>query len=333
MQALIVAPEQAAGVRFVADHPVPKPRRGEALVRVLMAGICATDLEICRGYMKFTGVPGHEFVGVVETGPGELIGRRVVAEINCPCGGCELCRRGLGNHCRRRTVLGIAGRDGAFAEYLTVPASNCHPVPEALSDRQAVFVEPLAAAAHVLDELPAAAHGSGEGAGSSRPRVAVLGSGRLGLLVAQVLAGHPCELTVVGRNPLTLNLCRRWGICDLTCADLTPTPEYDVVVECTGVPDGLRLALQLCRPRGLIVLKSTYADPATLDLAPVVVNEVRIVGNRCGRFERALELLARGAVRVEELISAVYPLSRGPEAVMCAAQPQNVKVLIEPGRP
>jgi len=331
VQALVITPQETAGVRFLADHPRPQPRGDDVLIRVRLAGICATDLEICRGYMKFAGIPGHEFVGLVEAGPASLAGRRVVAEINCPCGRCELCHRGLGNHCPQRTVLGIAGRDGAFAEYLIVPAANCHLVPDALSDRQAVFVEPLAAAAHVLDELPPPEQAQALTGGSAPPRVAVLGSGRLGLLVAQVLARYPGELVVIGRDPRTLSLCRTWGIRTLAVDALSPRPEYDAVVECTGIPDGLRLALQLCRPRGLVVLKSTCADPATLDLAPLVINEIRLVGNRCGQFPRALRLLADGVVHVDELVTAVYPLPHGAQALVHAARPGSLKVLLEPG--
>lgn len=334
MQALIVPADPPRRVEFVRDYPAPprvaSDRHGglshsgdEVLVRVRLAGICATDLEIARGYMQFTGVPGHEFVGTVERGPAELIGRRVVAEINCPCGRCELCRRGLANHCPQRTVLGIAGRDGAFAEYLTVPTANCHVVPDEITDRQAVFVEPLAAAAHVLDALEL----------NRGARVAVLGSGRLGLLVAQVLARQACDLVVIGRNERTLEMCRRWGLRAVPSTPAAGEATCDAVVECTGTPEGLRRALTLCRPTGTIVLKSTYAESATVDLAPVVVNEVRVVGNRCGAFPRALRLLVTGDVRVEDMITAVYPLEEGRAALEAAARPEHIKVLLQPGVP
>ncbi len=331
MQALIVPADRPGRVEFVRDYPAPvrvtSDRHGgpshsgdEVLVRVRLAGICATDLEITRGYMQFAGVPGHEFVGTVERGPAHLVGRRVVAEINCPCGQCELCRRGLGNHCPQRTVLGIAGRDGAFAEYLTVPAANCHIVPDGLTDRQAVFVEPLAAAAHVPDAINF----------DRNPRVAVLGSGRLGLLVAQVLARQPCDLVVIGRNERTLDLCRRWGIRVVPSAHAADEAACDAVIECTGSPEGLRRALTLCRPMGTIVLKSTYAEAANLDLAPLVVNEVRVVGSRCGSFPPALRLLTAGEVRVEDMITAVYLLEEGLAALEAAARPEHVKVLLQP---
>ncbi len=323
MRALIVGPDQPARVRFTPDYPQPSPAADEVLIRVTLAGICATDLEIARGYLHFAGVLGHEFVGTVVEGASHLVGRRVVAEINCPCRQCEMCRGGLPNHCLRRTVVGIAGRDGAFADYLTVPAANCHLVADQISDRQAVFVEPLAAAAHVLD---AAEIGPGR-------RAAVLGTGRLGLLVAQVLADTGCELEVIGRNPRTIDFCRRRGLKVAAAPESGVSGRYDVVVECTGCADGLRLALGLCRPCGTIVLKSTYADAATVDLAPLVVNEIRLAGNRCGSFPRALRLLAEHRVEVDELVTAEYALEEGVAALEAAARAENIKVLLRPGGP
>lgn len=321
MQALVVDPDHDSPVEFTPDHPEPTLLPGEVLVRVHLAGICSTDLEIARGYLQFRGVPGHEFVGTVVAGSDRLQNCRVVAEINCPCQACDTCRRGLLNHCPRRTVLGIAGRDGAFAELLRIPERNCHAVPDNVSDRQAVFVEPLAAAVHVLDAAPL----------NADARVAVLGAGRLGLLVAQVVALRPYALDVIDRNPRALERCVRRGLHTLTVDEAPTQPTYDVIVECTGSPDGLRLAAQLCRPTGTIVLKSTYAGHASLDLAPVVVNELRIVGNRCGPFAAALQLLASGRVQVEDLISGTYPLSDGVAALAAAARPESLKVLIQPG--
>ncbi len=320
MQALVVSGDGAPRVTFVRDRAKPQPAAGEVLIRVRLAGICATDLEIMRGYMRFAGVPGHEFVGTVVAGPAELIDKRVVAEINCVCGQCDLCQCGLSNHCRRRTVLGIAGRDGAFAEYLVVPARNCHIVPDSISDERAVFVEPLAAAAHVLDVQPI----------DRMTRVAVLGSGRLGLLVAQVLALQPCALIVIGRNRRTLALCARRGIRTVHVDDIDADASRDLVVDCTGAPDGLRLALGLCRPCGTIVLKSTYAEPAALDLAPIVINEIRVVGSRCGPFPEALRLLASGRIAVDELIRGVYPLAQGVAALAAADSAENIKILLRP---
>lgn len=321
MQALVVPADGPRRVEFVRDYPVPRPSAGEVLIRTYLAGICATDLEIARGYMPFAGVLGHEFVGTVVAGPAELIDRRVVAEINCTCGQCDLCLRGLSNHCRRHTVLGIAGRDGAFAEYMTVPARNCHLVPDSIRDEEAVFVEPLAAAAHVLDVQPI----------GRTTRVAVLGSGRLGLLVAQVLALRECELLVVGRNRGTLEMCARHSIQVAHVDEVVHDAAHDLVVDCTGAPDGLRLALQLCRPGGTVILKSTYAEPATLDLAPVVINEISIVGSRCGPFPEALRLLAARQVAVAELICGVYTLEDGIAALAAARCPENVKILLRPG--
>lgn len=322
MQALLIRAGTPPRVEVVDDHPCPLVGTHEVLVRVHLAGICATDVELARGYMAFAGVPGHEFVGTVVQGVAPLVGLRVVADINCPCGRCATCQRGEGHHCPTRTVLGIAGRDGAFAEYLGIPAANCHPVPAEVTDQQAVFAEPLAAAAHVCDELPA-----GRGV-----RVTVLGSGRLGLLVAQVLAARGCELEVVGRNARTLAFCARRGMRTHDVSAVVAGHDRDAVVDCTGTPEGLRLALGLCRPRGTIVLKSTYAGAAAVDLAPLVVNELRVVGNRCGEIPEALRLLAARHVEVDELVSAVYPLAQGPEALAAAERPENIKVLLRPGR-
>lgn len=320
MKALKTARDTPAGVRLVHDAPLPVPSADEVLIRVRLAGICATDLEIARGYMQFDGILGHEFVGEVVTENSPLAGRRVVGEINGPCGECALCRRGLTNHCPNRSVLGIAGRDGAFAEYLTLPAVNCHLVSQNVADAEAVFVEPLAAAAHVLN---AARFGP-------RTRVALLGAGRLGLLVAQVLATQECELEVIARNPRSLALCRAWGLNTTDVRAIEPAPAYDVVVECTGAPDGLRLALQITRPTGTIVLKSTYAAPEPVDLAPIVINEIRVIGSRCGAFAPALKLLAEGRVDVAPLISATLPLDRAEEAFQAAADPAYIKVLLRP---
>ncbi len=334
MLALVLTNDSAQRVRLPTDYPIPSPPPGEVLIRVNLAGICATDLELTRGYMAFTGVLGHEFVGIVTAGPPELAGRRVVGDINCPCGTCAMCRRGLALHCPNRTVLGIAGRDGAFAEFLALPATNCHVVPDAVPDEAAVFVEPLAAAARVLDALQEAGLTDGDGRVRPDAHIALIGTGRLGLLTAQVLATEPCRLDVIGRNPRTLALCRQWGLSTAALREIADDPQhvaaYDAVVECSGSPDGLQLALKLCRPCGLIVLKSTYAGAQPVDLAPAVVNEVRIIGSRCGDFDRALHLLERGQVQVAPLISQEYPLRDGVAALAAAAEPENIKVLLRP---
>ena len=302
---------RSRALRFDPDYPDPITEEGELLVRVRLAGICATDLEITRGYMAFTGVLGHEFVGVVEKGPRKWRDKRVVAEINCVCGRCDMCMHGLSHHCRRRSVVGIMGRDGAFADYVVVPERNLYEVPDAVSDEQAVFIEPLAAAYQVIKQCPI----------EPRMKVAVIGSGRLGLLVMQVLKTTGCQMEVVGRNELTLGFCEKKGVQATPVSELVLRADRDVVVECTGSPEGFRIASQMVRPRGTIVLKSTYAEHAQLDLATTVVNEVTIVGSRCGPFPDAINALARQDIDVGSMISRQLPLDRGIEAFELAAQP------------
>jgi threonine dehydrogenase-like Zn-dependent dehydrogenase len=304
---------------FDPRRPEPIAGAGECLVRVHLAGICSTDIQITRGYMGYRGVLGHEFVGTVESGPEEWIHRRVACEINCVCGKCALCQAGLANHCRARTVLGIAGRDGAFADLVAVPVRNLHAVPDAISDEEAVFIEPAAAAWQVVKQVRI----------EPRTQMVVIGTGRLGLLVAQVIATHDCQLEVIGRNPKTLALCERRHLRATHVNDVARRNDRDVVVECTGSPDGLALALQLVRPRGTIVLKSTYAGTANVDLAPAVINEVTILGSRCGPFADAIASLARRELDVRSMISKVYPLERGVEAMAAAETPENVKVLLK----
>ena len=306
-------------LRFDPDHPDPAPGEGECLLRVHLAGICATDLHITRGYQKFTGVLGHEMIGTVVAGSPEWCDRRVACEINCVCRRCEMCLAGLANHCRNRTVLGIAGRDGCFADLIAVPERNLHAVPDVVSDEEAVFVEPLAAAYQVLAQCRI----------EPRMKVSVVGPGRLGLLVAQVLAATGCQLTVIGRNPKKLLLAEKKGVQGIRVDNLVPRQDHDVVVECTGSPEGLKIATDLVRPRGKIVLKSTYAEPAPLDLAPLVVHEVNLLGSRCGPFPEAINALARQAVDVRSLISRTFPLERAVEAFEAAGRPENVKILLK----
>jgi len=301
------------------DWPRPVLGPGDALLAVRLAGVCRTDLEIVRGYMGFTGVMGHEFVGEVLEGPTPWPGRRVVAEINCPCGCCALCAAGLGNHCRGRTVVGIDGRDGAFAQLLAVPVANLHAVPPALRDEQAVFAEPLAAAFQVLCQVDV------------RPgdRAVVLGDGRLGQLVARVLRGRCGELLLVGRHEAKLALAERQGIRTCLAADFAPDASADLVVDATGTPAGLAAALGAVRPRGTVVLKSTFAGSPPLNLAPVVIHEITLVGSRCGPVDRALEALAAGEVQVEDLITARFPLRDGLAALAAAGSGEHLKVLID----
>jgi len=300
------------------DVPRPDPPPGEALVRVLKAGICNTDVELTRGYHPFTGIPGHEFVGVVEGGSALLGGRRVVGEINAVCGTCRACAAGRRTHCERRTVLGIVGRHGAFAEYLTLPVANLHLVPDSVSTEVAVFTEPLAAALEIQQQI---AIGPGD-------RVLVVGDGKLGQLVAQTLALTGCGLRVVGRHDAKLGLLAARGIATTRDGD-ADRGAFDVAVECTGNPDGFSIAQRALRPRGTLVLKSTYAGALTLDASGVVVNELTLVGSRCGPFSPALELLATRRVAVEPLIHARYPLARAVAAFEHAQRAGVLKVLVE----
>jgi len=299
------------------DVPDPVPTAGEALVRVRLAGICRTDLEITRGYLAFRGTPGHEWLGeVVAAADGTWRAARVVGEINPGCGTCPACVSGLGRHCPHRRVTGIVGADGALADFLVVPLANLHRVPDAVGDREAVFTEPLAAAFEILDQVTAVA-----GA-----RAVVLGDGKLGLLVAQVLSGAGADVVLAGRHDAKLTRARALGI---RTGD--PAPGADLVVDATGSPDGLARALALVRPRGTVVLKTTVAAEHNLDLAPAVINEVTIVGSRCGRFAPALAALADHAVTVAPLIDAVYPLDDALTAVAHAARPGTLKVLVDAG--
>ncbi|HYB54483.1 MAG TPA: alcohol dehydrogenase catalytic domain-containing protein [Thermoanaerobaculia bacterium] len=291
------------GKARVVEVRRPAIRRGFALVRVVASGICNTDLELKRGYHDFSGIPGHEFVGVVQ-GPGgsRWIGKRVVGEINLACGRCSWCRKGLGRHCPKRSVLGIRGHPGAHAAYLTLPEQNLRLVPSSISDLEAVFVEPLAAACEILDQVEIA----------DGMRAAVLGAGKLGRLVAQVLSHAGARVTMLGRR------------------DQARPGSFDLVVEATGSPEGMPRAIELVRARGTIVWKSTHHAPARFDAAPLVVNEVTVVGSRCGRFEPAIRLLREGAVSVESLISSDFPLSRAREALAEAARQGVRKVILRP---
>lgn len=306
-------------IEFDSNYADPKPAAGECLVKVHMAGLCSTDLEITRGYMAFSGVLGHEFVGTVVEGSEQWKGKRVAAEINCVCGKCRMCQTGLALHCAKRTVIGIKGRDGCLADYMAIPEHNLHQVPDSIDDEQAVFIEPLAAAYQVLSQRPM----------DERSSATIVGSGRLGLLVAQVLATTGCKLTVVGRNRKKLSLCEKKGIQGIHIDDLVPKQDHELVVDCTGSPEGLKIALSLVRPRGTIILKSTYAKAEPIDLSPIVINEIDILGSRCGPFGEAINALAREAIDVRSLISKTFPIEKGVEALEAAADSQNVKILLK----
>jgi threonine dehydrogenase-like Zn-dependent dehydrogenase len=310
--------DRVLGARADVPRPVPPP--GEALVRVTLAGVCNTDLELVKGYYPFTGVPGHEFVGeVVAAGATEWVGRRVVGEINASCGTCATCRAGRRTHCPARTVLGIKGRHGSMAEFLTLPLGNLHAVPEAMADEVAVFTEPVAAALEVQQQV----------ALDTGARVVVIGDGKLGQLVARTLALAGHDPTVVGRHPRKLALLQRLGIATASGGDLPPR-EADVVVECTGNPDGLALARAAVRPRGTIVLKSTYHGGVPLDLSGIVVDEVTLVGSRCGPFAPALALLAGGTLEVADMVDQRFAVDDGVAAFAAAAAPGILKVLVRP---
>ncbi len=302
----------------VVETPAPRAPAGWAQVRVLASGICNTDLELWRGYYEFRGIPGHEFVGVV-TSPGPFEGRRVVGEINIACGRCTWCAAGLGRHCPRRKVLGIVRHPGAHAEFLTLPLANLHAVPDHVTDEQAVFIEPLAAACEILEQL-------GDVKGR---RTAVLGDGKLGLLVGQVLEHAGAGVVVLGKHREKMALARRLGLAARPSQPAS-SHSFDLLVEASGSRAGLPRALELVRPRGTIVMKSTFHGNASFDAAPLVVNEVTVVGSRCGRFPPALDLLARNAVQVEPLISAQFPLDRAPAALRHASRPGILKVLLRP---
>ena len=321
------------GNRLVIDqnYLLPSPVEGEALIRVLQVGICNTDLEIIRGYMDFRGVPGHEFVGIVEEIYGEkarnsyshLLKRRVVGDINAACHrpDCAYCQRNMPSHCPNRTTLGIQKRDGAFAEYLMLPVENLHLVPDTVSDEEAVFVEPLAANFEILQQVHI----------QPTESVLILGDGKMGQLAAQVLALTGCELSMVGKHEDKLALVKHYGIATYLLKDIeqhTIQRRVDHVIECTGSAQGIELALKLVRPRGTLHLKSTVADKSTLNLAPNVVDEIRVQGSRCGPFVPALRALQQKRIDIYPLISATYTLDEGLAAFEYAEQKGVLKVLV-----
>jgi len=300
-------------------YPMPTPAPGEALVRVLQAGICATDLELMQGYMGFQGVLGHEFVGIVEDAPqAHLKGTRVVGEINAACRTCPVCLAGRPTHCPHRTTLGIDRRDGAFADFLCLPVDNLHPLPDEITNDQAVFTEPLAAACQILEQVPV----------SPTDRVLVMVDGKLGLLCAQVLHQAPCRVTVVGRHREKLQILADLGI--QTCHPPDPVAsEFDIVVEATGTPEGFALASASVRPRGTIVLKSTHRHPTSVDMTSLVINEITVVGSRCGPFPPALARLREQAVDVQSLIHTRFSIEQGTEALAHATTPGVLKVILD----
>ena len=325
MRALVLTD---SGPVLVSDYPIPQPGDGEALIKVRMTGICATDLQLVAGYKGgYRGVLGHEFVGEVVEAPGfeEWIGRRVVGELNVGCGECDLCQSGLRKHCHRRKALGIMGLDGALADYLVLPVANLHHVPDQMPDNHAVFTEPCAAALRIIEQLP----------GIGNLKVMVVGDGRLGLLVSQALSTTGCDLTVVGHNAQKLALLQEMGIPCVLIADERELREYrysvDVAVEVTGSYSGFDVALNLVRPAGTLVLKSTLAGGVrALNVSRVVVDEITVIGSRCGPFRPAIDMLLREAVVVEPMIHACYNLNDVLEALDFAGQKGTLKVLVAP---
>lgn len=309
-------------LKLVKDAPVPR-RVGEALIKVICAGICNTDLEIVKGYAGFKGTPGHEFVGrVVESPDASLLGCRVVGEINAGCGACALCVAGDPRHCPNRTVLGIKDRDGAFAEFLSLPVNNLIAVPDSISDRAAVFAEPLAAAFNILEQVDV----------DSSARVAIIGDGKLAQLIAMVVAQTRCELTVIGKHPKKLALAQRFGAHPMLANSSTPSESagaFDIAIEASGSSSGLATALKVARPRGTVVLKSTHHSATSLDASIIVVNELRIIGSRCGRLHKAIEFLSNNSAEVDQLITDQLPLQDALRAFDRASDPETLKVILQ----
>ncbi len=306
-------------VRLDKSHPVPEPKRFEVLIRVLKAGICRTDLEIVKGYLDFKGILGHEFIGVVEESPDQnLIGKRVVGEINVSCGRCVYCLQGVSSHCVSRSVLGIQTKNGVFAEYVTLPVENIHVVPDSVTDDQAIFAEPLAAALEILAQV------------HFRPsdQVIVLGDGNLGLLCAQVIAMSGPQVLAVGKHRNKLEILKKQGIRTCVVEELS-REKVDVAIECTGSWSGLREAFKIVHPRGTVVLKSTLSGQSKINLAPLVINEITLVGSRCGPFSPALRLLEGNAIDVLSLISNRFLLEDGVKALQAAREGKTIKIVLD----
>lgn len=322
MQALWLENRQ---ITYQHNLPVPKPEPGEALIRLRLAGICSTDLEMLKGYYDFTGIPGHEFVGeIVQLPEGTFrddlkLGQRVVGEINIACGHCRLCLAGYPSHCEKRKTLGLKKHDGVFAEYLSLPAANLHVVPDSLADEAALFTEPLAAALEIQSQIHI----------QPNQKVLLIGAGRLGQLIAQTLALTGCELSVAVRSQRQRELLEPHGIATLQTAEIQ-SAGYDLVIDATGAADGLQLARRAVRPRGILVLKSTFKGNSQINLSNLVVDEITIVGSRCGPFRPALQLLANHKVDPLPLLDDCIPLNEGIRALEQAGKPGTMKIAILP---
>jgi threonine dehydrogenase-like Zn-dependent dehydrogenase len=302
----------------LTERNVPKPKENEALVRVRLAGICNTDIEIVRGYMNFKGILGHEFVGeVVECIQKEWVGKRVVGEINLGCGYCPWCLKGLSRHCPNRTTLGIMGKDGVFAEYVTLPIENLHEVPDSISDHRAVLTEPLAAAMEILEQVHI----------ESNWRILIVGDGKLAILISRVLLRMGLDITVVGINQKKLQLFQKSGVKTFLLPE-DPGKGYNMVVEASGSAEGWERAISSVRPRGMVVLKSTYHGNLNWNTAPLVINEITVVGSRCGLFAPALKLLGDSNFNTDDLIEAIFPLSGALSAFQRSQEPTAMKVLL-----
>ncbi len=304
------------------DENYPKPLRkaGEALIKVSICGVCNTDKEIMKGYMGFNGILGHEFVGIVEEADNkQLIGKRVVGEINLGCGHCEYCAKGLERHCPTRDTFGILRKDGCFAQYVTLPEANLLEVPADVTDREAVFTEPLAAALEILEQLHI----------EPSFKVAVLGDGKLGILCALALSASNIDVVLIGKHPEKLAIAGNQGVETALVTEIKDSATFDVVVEATGSISGFETSLNLVKPRGTLVLKSTIASSKELNLAPVVINEITVLGSRCGRFAPALRLLRSGKINVNPLISGVYKLKDAKKAFEANNAKDTIKILLE----
>ncbi|MDG2012993.1 MAG: alcohol dehydrogenase catalytic domain-containing protein [Pirellulaceae bacterium] len=305
------------GIQFCEEHPAPELRPNEVLVDVIQAGICETDLQLARGYMGFSGILGHEFIGCANTG--KFQGQRVVGEINCNCQTCRRCKSGQGNHCASRTVVGILNHHGAFADQVAIPQTSLHRVPDSISDDQAVLIEPLAAALEIGTQIDL----------STVRKAIVLGDGRLANLCAQVISQQVENLSVVGKHEQKLERFRKLGIQTHPLGELEREKAFDLVVDCTGSVSGLPLALELAEPRGTVVMKTTVAESHSLSLAPIVIDEIRLVGSRCGPFAQAIEMLAAGRFDLEGMITHRFPLQAAEQAFAAAVEPNAFKVIFE----
>ncbi len=308
-------------IRYISDYPKPVPLEGEALIKIRLAGICNTDIEITKGYMNFIGVPGHEFVGIVEdvnSDDKKLIGKRVVGDINCSCHkpDCEYCNKNLGRHCPDRITLGIDRKDGCFAEYITLPIENLVEVPDSVTDKNAVFSEPLAAAFEIQEQV------------EIKPgnKVLIVGDGKLGILINHAISTTNAEIYHVGKHPEKLKHLSSEH-CTILLKDEKVNTKFDIVIEATGSPEGFQYSVEHTKPRGILVLKSTLAGSQNINLSPIVVNEITVVGSRCGIISRAIDYLKTG-VDFTPLVSEIFPIEKGVEAFSAAKEKKAIKILI-----